>query len=228
MQLFSRSNNRILFSMMKSLVPPDIKCISVEGFDNWLQSADYLYYVIGAGNGMVINCDIDCFVYDWEKVYELIEEMKQGGYTHLGAHDGGDIQGRSRSWATMNPFFNIFNTNEIRNLKGIRKWTEVARAEFKPEWEKDRPDYLRLNYNHVNDEPFHGFFYWLYDVGKPYFIKTTLHSDDISTDTGFALHSWYSRLFDTPTQHKRIVDLYEQAKHRSTIPRPGGTPVALH
>lgn len=218
MQLFSRSNNKVLFSMMKSLVPPDIKCIEVEGFNNWFNAADYLYYVINAGNGFVINCDIDCFVYDWKKVYQLIGEMNYGGYTHLGPHDGGDIPGRSRSWVTMNPFFNIFNTDKIKQLKGGKKWEELGRAVFKPEWEKDKPDYLKLNYNHVKDEPFHGLFYWLYDVGKPYFIKTTQHPDGISTDTGFAFHSWYSRYFDTPTHNKRIVDLYEQAKYRCAIP----------
>lgn len=199
---------------MQSLIP--VECTSVRGFNNWWEASDYLYYIIDHGYGWVVNCDIDCFIYDWHKVEVIINEMKEGGFTHAGAHEGGDIPGRSRSWACMNPFFNIFNIEKIKELKGSLSWDQIKQTTFNPEWEKDKPGYLRDNINHVSDEPFHGLFYWLHGAGKSYFLQTTQHTDGISTDTGFGLHAWYSREFSTNHfHHSRILNLYEEAKTRN-------------
>jgi hypothetical protein len=42
------------------------------------------------------------------------------------------------------------------------------------------------------------------------FIKVEQHKDGISTDTGFALHSWYARDFEA--QQERILAIYNEAR----------------
>lgn len=201
--------------MMRSLIPPNITVVPVTGFNNWWEASDYLYHIIDNGEGWIINCDIDCFIYDWSAVEAMVDEMKAGGFTHSGCHEGGDIPGRSRSWVCMNPFFNVFHASRIRELKGARSWDDIKHEKYRPHFDRSKPDYLGDNINHVSDEPFHGLFYWLFNVGRPLFIRTSQHSDGISTDTGFALHSWYSREYQT--QKSRIHNLYEDAKHRSAL-----------
>lgn len=210
LQVFTRSNNDELYDLMRSLIPADIECIKVTGYDHWTQAADYLYHIIDTGIDIVMNVDIDCFIYNWDRVFEWANEF--GSFTHLGPRDGGQLPGRYHSWVHMNPFFNIFNAKAIRELKGDTSWEEISKTTYKTQWEYSKPEDLQFPVNNDNAEPFAGLFYWLYQNGYPCFIYGELHPDGISTILSRAMiHTWYSREYNYG--HKdRILARYEEAR----------------
>lgn len=44
--VYSRSNEDLLFERMKDFIPPLIKVVKCEQFQDWQHAADYLYYII--------------------------------------------------------------------------------------------------------------------------------------------------------------------------------------
>ncbi len=216
-QVFTRSNNDDLYNKMRHLIPMDVDCRKVTRMDEWTQAADYLYGIIDDSQDWVVNCDIDCFIYNWPSVVALVQYCAERGITHAGCRDGGELKGRFHSWTHQNPFFNIFHASKIRELRKDLSWIHIGNTTYNEAWNDQTPLGLPEPVNNDADEPFAGFFYWLYDVGKPLYLKNNLHEDGISTVVeDLAIHTWYSREFNHDTkQHTRITDRFWEAANHS-------------
>lgn len=224
MKTYTRFNNQTLFDKAQSLCPFPI--IKGEGFDHWKDAATYLEWLIEQGDDYAMNIDQDCFITDTSVLSELISDFKAGGYTHAGISDGGCLSGRNNiSWAVMNPFFNLFDSEAILIQRvgdcwANYDWQDIRDFGFRPEMNARKPDFIP-EYETSMWEPFNGFFNWLFEYGKPMWLHGELHADGISTiisynDKPFALHSWYSREYNhDATQRARIDALYNEATNES-------------
>lgn len=199
MTVFTRSNNDELFHMMSNFIPCNIWITKCDWFNHWTDAESYLHFIIQQGDGFIVNCDNDCFIYDIRKVVELIDIMRSSEYTHCGMRDAGTSPHRNNDWEVMNPFFNIFNADAIKPmLKDIQPVEN-------------------------NIEPYNAFFKHLHYHGKPLYLDAATRSDGITTHlmdhnkNYFALHSWYSREYET--QKERINKVYEDAKYYSSLQR---------
>lgn len=216
LKLFSRSNNDILFERMKEFIPSHIEVVKCDQYNEWWQAANYLYDLIDDEScDWVVNCDIDCYVYDWSKVESLQAFMLLNGQTHAGMSEGGVHPGRCFAWSSMNPFFNIFNTARIREIKARSglSWQQIQNQGFMAEWVK--PDWVIGATNpQLNNEPFHGLFNWLYRFGNPLFLEPKTLGDGLACHLGdFCLHSWLSREYGTSeTATYRVDYFYNVAK----------------
>lgn len=214
----TRHNNDELYEMMNSLLPIEVE--KIQGFDDWVGAVKYLEHILESETKLVVNIDLDCFIFDWSVVEELIKDMNDCnlGYTHCGASDA-SMKGRANSsWVVMNPFFNVFDIGSIPTIN----FEEAYHEGYRSEWSKSRCSYLpepieMVAYEQPFTEPFNGLFNTLFLYGNPLFLKTREHEDGISTvlmykDKEFALHSWYSREFNFDEFHReRILKLYQEA-----------------
>lgn len=183
--------------MMSDFIPTGWYIRKCDWFNHWTDAESYLHFIIQQGIGYIINCDNDCFIHDISRVKKLAAFMKKEGYTHCGMSDAGVSPHRNNDHKVMNPFFNIFNADAIRPmLKDIQPVSN-------------------------NNEPYNAFFIHLHTHGKPLYLDAATRSDGITThlmDYGrnyFALHSWYSREYNT--QKERINKVYADAKHYSSL-----------
>ncbi len=180
--VYSRSNNDFLFDRMKSFIPEGIEVIKCDQFQDWHQADKYLYHIIdNCPTRWAVNIDIDCYVYDWSELLKDVKFIDRHDLCVMGMPDSIDYHPqRFHSKHAMNPFFNIFNVEIIRELKekdGFT-WEEIAQTKIGRE----------------NGEPFHGFFQWLAINKTPYKMNTYVHFDGITTQGGNMLyHTWYSR-----------------------------------
>ena len=215
--VFTRSCNMEYYSKMVSLLPNDIECHRMTGFDHWTDAKHYLEHIISFSNVMgidyAINIDEDCFITDWVIVKDVINEMKEIGNTHAGMPDGGCHIGRLRSYKVQNPFFNIFNVSSCKEIfNGDGKWflEDIIKA----------PDLTKMPYKfdvETYQEPFDDFFIHLYENGYPLHLYADLHEDGTTTilqheGIPFALHTWYSR---EASHRDRILQRFEEAKQLS-------------
>lgn len=193
--IFTRSNNDQLYDMMQSLLPlPARKC---DWFNHWTDAVSYLSFIIQQGEGWIVNCDNDCFIHNWSEVQALIIYMQENGYTHCGMRDAGVSPHRNNDHEVMNPFFNVFNAPALKPLLD-----SIVPCEN-------------------NIEPYNALFKHFHHAGKPLYLDAATLSDGISTHlmshrkTYFALHSWYSREYNS--QKERIDNVYETAKYYRSI-----------
>lgn len=218
-QVFTRCFDDFLFNRMREFIPDSVQVIKCTQFNSFQGAADYLYYVIDNAEEYAINIDIDCFIYSWDLVLEMIAKMKDDNIFYSGMPDGGVHPGRSNSWANMNPFFNIFNAKKIRERKEKDRlsWELIARQGFNAHWErKFKPKFISDNYNHNSTEPFAGFFYWLFANFEPMYHKAHTDTRDNLTSylfnhkgDAFCCHTWYSRAYHEDSENKaRIDNLY--------------------
>jgi len=215
--VFTRSCNMEYYSKMVSLLPNDVECHRMTGFDHWSDANTYLEHIIAFSNVMgidySINIDEDCFITDWDIVIEIIKVMIGNGKSHAGMPDGGCHVGRLRTYKVQNPFFNIFHPIICKRiLDGNYLWfnqeSDIAPDFTKMPFEYDKEDYA---------EPFDEFFKLLYKSGNPLHLYADLHEDGITTilkwnDKTFALHTWYSR---DASHRDRILQRFEEAKQLS-------------
>lgn len=197
MTVFTRSNNDELYKMMREFLPGSWECRKCDWFNHWTDAESYLHFIIQQGKGYIINCDNDCFVHDPVKIRFLMNYMEREGYTHCGMSDAGVCPHRNNHPQVMNPFFNIFNTDAIR------------------------PMLSQIQPVDNNIEPYNAFFIHLHNHGKPLYLDAATRSDGITTHlmdhkrNYFALHSWYSREYQT--QKDRINKVYEEAKYYRSL-----------
>lgn len=174
------------YDLMRALIPPDIECERCTQFNEWFHAKDYLHYILQSDADFVINVDDDCFIYDWEEIIDIAQTMDMDNYTHFGMPDRHLSSHRFNLYSVQNPFFNIFNMHEIRKFyTGTYQTTDAQ-----------------------NIEPYNAIFLELAFFGKPlYNTAAHDHPDGITTDTGFALHTWYSR---EPSHRDRILARYNE------------------
>ena len=213
----TRHNNDELYEMMTSLIPVEVE--KIQSFDDWVGAVKYLEHILESETKLVVNIDLDCFIFDWSVVEELIKDMSNMGskLTHCGASDS-TMKGRANdSWVVMNPFFNVFNISNIPPIDFERAYHEGYRSEWFRQMSRYDIDIEMEAYKQPFTEPFNGLFNTLFLYGNPLFLKTREHEDGISTvlmykDKEFALHSWYSREFNFDEFHReRILNLYSEA-----------------
>ena len=173
---------------------------------------------------IAINVDEDAFISNLEAVLDLAEMTLQKGLVNVGCSDGGKGCVRRGVPEVTNPFFNVFNLEEIR-----KKWNE---AELMPVFEKKR-------YEGV--EPYYPFFRWMVAAfpDKTYYLENRKHADKISTvlttpeGTDFLIHTWFARFYhptllsylfegnSTKTRHtERIDDVINEVYRARVLERP--------
>jgi len=209
--IYSRSNNDFLFERMKSFIPDEYLVIKCDQFNEWQQASDYLYHIIDTcPTRWAINIDIDCFVYDWQRLSNVIGYMEVEGISCYGMPDCQSYhQGRNHSPHTMNPFFNIFDVEDIRMFKerDALSWEQIGCT--------------RIGYD--NAEPFHGFFQWIKINGECLTMECRTEEDGITTHGNSMLfHTWYSRIYGAKTHEgqyhtNRIDKWYNEALKLKTI-----------
>lgn len=221
MKAYTRYNNEELFKRCQEFVPVEVTKLS--NYNHWWDAAYYLQSVLMQKDDVAMNIDIDCFVTDWSVVEQLVQDFKEGEYTHAGVSDSAYLWCRANiSWAVMNPFFNLFDSDRIiaHQKCGGYTWNDIHEFGFRPEWNSGRPSFVKP-YERSQWEPFNGLFNWLYSWGKPLWLEAQLHWDDNSTilkykGQPFATHTWYSRFYGNDSDQgrfhtKRIDDRYEEA-----------------
>lgn len=200
-QVHTRKRNNLLFNRMKSFIPDHITVKAHEGFNHYTDALWYLVHIITTADcDYVVNVDEDCFIYDWPKVEQLIEQMARDEVAYIGMPDCLEYcQHRNNSEYVMNPFFNVFHVEQCR--KAVQNMVLY--------------DLLVFNTSCNFHEPFNNFFIQLFNSVPAGSIKTFPHYDEITTDTGFALHSWYSREYGNLDEvTERIDAVYKEAKNR--------------
>lgn len=167
-----------------------------DGYADWHEAGVYLADIIEANRGKVIvNCDIDCFVVNWELVHKIIKHMEICGYGYVGVRDDRfTIPHRDNSKDVMNPFFNIFDCRV---------------ASVPMDWE--RIPFVCEPY----DEIFRG----LRRSNKYMHLPNRQGEDGISTELYYngglyAVHSWYAREYGYDEFHtnriNKIIERCEQ------------------
>lgn len=218
-KVYTRYNNEELFQMMRSFIPPDVEVVKGEDFNDWTQASDYLHWVLEQDVDFAINVDLDCFIFDWPEVINLMDFMWLRGFTHCGIPDGGVLAGRELSWAVMNPHFNIFNVRDIRKIidKVGMSREMIDQHPFLPHWEELRPKMINEKYTIGMHEPFDGLFHFLYRYGRPFLLRgvnefmVMFDPEDITNtiyglNRPFAYHTWYSREYNHTEYHKERID----------------------
>lgn len=201
-KIFTRSANDFLYSRMSEFLPED-KLVRFTGFNGYEAALEYIIHIIDAGIkaelDYVVNIDEDCYVYRPQAIDDIIEAMSISQTHYAGYCDHGSINHRNFSKTTHNPFFNIFNIKAI--VENI-------------EWSDFVSNARRLSaINYFGYEPFDAFFLLLSRKLSPLDLSPIGHEDGITTNTGFALHSWYSRDYGiNDFQTNRIDKVYEEAK----------------
>jgi hypothetical protein len=59
---------------MNSILPIEVE--KIQGFDDWVGAVKYLEHILDLDAQIVVNIDLDCFIFDWGVVEELIKDMK--------------------------------------------------------------------------------------------------------------------------------------------------------
>ena len=188
-KVFSRSRQGDIWDKMKEFIPSDIECVRVTGYDHWRSALHYLIDLLKYDVDYVVNVDIDCFIYDWRKVMDIIHQLENSSNVFAGMPDNKDNHiYRKNLYYHTNPFFNVFKRKQCAD---IIQQTIVQQL------------------NDCNHEPFDGFFVALYNHGRiP--LKGVMHPDGMSTILEDAMiHTWYSR----DLRHaQRIEERYIEAK----------------
>lgn len=227
----TRSMNDELYEMMLSLCPSDWKFIKVlnstaEGYLDYIFSTKF-------ETKWVLNLDEDCFLTNFNKIYELIKFMEENDYDYSGVQDGGSIPVRIHNPLVVNPFFNLFNTQSIFPLEKDYFDKKYNLNDLKNKYEL----YIRFThskYKYDFYEQFYSRFFWLLENGlKPYYMECNpydkerylvytplfriipyYNSPSMILDhksTEIALHTWHSRYINHTNIRKRIFNCYEYA-----------------
>jgi len=206
-RIFTRSMNDQLYAMASEFWPGEIEKEQCTQFNYWEGALDFLYYILDSGCDYAIVIDEDCFVFDWEVVDYLVKKMDRifPPIEFIGMPDTiENSKHRVGPEYSFNPFFIIL---DIKAIKKALNWTSHLKIQL------DAPE---------SNEIFYPLFYWINNRFSIEKLKGQDHLDGTSTilygnyfgkDKPFALHSWYSREFETvPEQKERILNLYNEAK----------------
>lgn len=197
----------------------------------------YLYSLFYLPHDWVINVDEDAFIFDKEKLFGLLQFMKENDYDICGFRDGGFLEIRGGHPLAINPFFTIINTGKIRkrfNLEKINTYTAQSIVKNIPgEMLENLPAPFDVNSNY---EPYYKLFFWLFDEQfKFLYLNATIWNNDPGipwedrmvkfatilkdhNNNDFLMHCWFSRSRTV----KRINLIYKYALSLS----PGIKPIS--
>lgn len=209
----TRSANEELYQRASAFWPAHIERRRLTGYDHWRDALHYLHDILSLDADVVVNCDEDCFVFDWAQVEQTISVMRVLGATYAGMPDTPDNHpGRNNGAFVHNPFFNIIFKRPVQRTLLDTPWYAHA---------------VTINSNPAgcaHHEVFNNFFAALHENLRSLALPGTLHPDGMSTELRtrhgrpFALHAWYSRAYTTePEQHARINALHAEAMQRHAL-----------
>lgn len=199
MTIYTRSYNSELFAMMNEFIPKNVEVKRMNGYNDWSDALRFITDVIKMCNGWAVIMDEDCFAYRFIAINEIINYMIENGHTHAGMPDRGVSPHRTLQWTTLNPFFNIINCPEIKNLGGLNPI--------------DKPSFMACPTFEIFDD----LYLQMWKVGKPLYLNAATTSDGYTSHLMdhngeyFALHSWLSREW-VNGEKSRILDVYKNAK----------------
>lgn len=197
----TRMCNPELYAKSSAFWPKDIPRLPIQGLNGWREAADYLWQIIQLDADLVVNCDEDCFIFNWGVVEELMQHMRTLGIAYAGMPDiPSNCPHRRNSYRVHNPFFTIYDPRAIRAAIPKQPSTDV-----------------HLEGTSIH-EPFNGLYNMMYNRLLHYNLSGRTHHDGISTalcweGRPFALHSWYAREYGT-SHRLRINNLYAEALAR--------------
>jgi hypothetical protein len=206
-KIFTRSMNEELYQMASSFWPEEIEKERCTQFNYWEGALDFLYHVLESDCDIAIVIDEDCFIFDWDVLDHAIKRMEMvfPMTEIIGMPDTiENCHHRVGPDYSLNPFLLVFNLTQIKMALNLTSKLKIK---------LDAPE---------SNEIFYPLFYWLNNhfsvekfQGKDHLdnISTILEGEYFGKKKPFALHSWYSREFETvPEQKQRILNLYNEAK----------------
>ncbi len=234
----TRSMNDELYKMMLSLCPPDWKFIRVMESS----AVGYLDYIFENDFNCkwVLNLDEDCFLINYNNIYEMIKYLEANNYDYSGIQDGGSVPVRIHNPLVANPYFNLFNKEKINsssqnNYKKSKYDLDVITNKY-----SHFVRFLDTEYKYDRFEPFYDQFFWLLEQGfRPYFQKATPYDaqkylviapllrvipyynsptmlfDHNNNEIG--IHTWHSRFYNYFNIRKAINNCYQYAMDNSTV-----------
>jgi hypothetical protein len=199
--------NRKLYSLSQTTIQLPFKRIRLKN-----TTADgYLYKLLKRDVDYVINIDEDAFIYDNDRLIELLKYCIANDIDLCGFPDGGVLPVRQQNPLVVNPFFTIIHVKKIKasfSRKEIRKYKE-----HKVEYEKKTPVHLvRSAYTYQFQEPFEPFFVWISQNFKVLYLDAEEHPDGFSTilkdhnQNPFLIHTWFSRLYGVDSLHTHRIN----------------------
>ena len=197
-----------LFDRFQTYLPPPevAEFLPLHGIDGFEGALDFLLQAVRRTSGKIVICDLDCFVFDWSAVGELVKDERDWIVSER------SIPHRlSLPRYVGNPFFWVLDSDRAKTILG--RVFENGKA-------RQRVRNLYSEAGDVHAEPFWGLYYLLYYVHKlpVATIPVTTHADGIATQTPYLLHTWYSRDYGHDAeQTTRIDNLLSQLPCKPSI-----------
>lgn len=216
MIIVSRSSNKKLYAKSEELIKLDVKKIQSTSYLGGQDKAlKYLLHLFDYDVDWVINIDEDAFVFDSQRILNLIQYMKDNHYDYCGLPDGGIVNERKHNPIVPNAFFNIFN---VKNIKIDRN--EIYQTKFSNDLTQYIPSILKTDvYQWNTREQYYCLFFWLIKRYKCLFLNGYEHTDGMSTilqdheGNDFLIHTWCARTYGVEAgQTERINLAYEWVK----------------
>jgi len=191
-------------------------------------SGDYVQEILyNPISDWVINLDEDCFIYDPDKLLNLIDYMDKNNYHICGISDGGVNKCRFHNPVAFNPFFNIIDvrkTSSISNCDPGKETDDKEIGSFTDDLKKFTPFHL-LKYDYKYDnfqwQYYPLFFHMLRNNVNFLYLDCEEFGDGFSTivkdhnGDPFLIHSWYARMYndqsDIDNHTRRINNVYDFA-----------------
>jgi hypothetical protein len=214
--IFTRSMNYRLFELSSDTTRSlPFKHIRIKH-----TSADgYFYKILKYDIDYAINIDEDAFVFDTNKLLDLLKYCIANNIINCGFPDGGVLFIREYNPIVTNPFFNILNVKEIKKKLN---YGEIDNFDFKQyDYEAKIPKHLFRTFLckfEYSLEPYYPFFLWLNLNFKVLYLdadedteRVTTLLKDMNGDI-FLAHAWFSRYYLKESVHtNRINNLYLRA-----------------
>jgi len=217
MIIVSRSENKILHTKSKEINSSNIERVRGKFGGGQDAALKYLLNLFNFNDDWVINIDDDAFVFDSQRILNLIEFMHENNYDYCGMPDGGIVNERRHNPIVPNAFFNIIN---VKNIKINRN--EIYQTKFTDDLKQYIPSILKpdILYQWNTREQYYCLFFWLIKRYKCLFLNAYEHVDGMSTilqdheGNDFLIHTWCARTYGVePRQTERINQAYEWALH---------------
>jgi len=197
-------------------------------------SGDYVQEILyNPISDWVINLDEDCFIYDSDKLMNLIKYMDDNDYHICGISDGGVNKCRFHNPVAFNPFFNIIDvrkTSSISNCNPGKESDDREIGTFSDDLKKFTPFHLLkypYKYDNFQWQYYPLFFHMLRNNVNFLYLDCEEFGDGFSTivkdhnGDPFLIHSWYARTYNSNSKVEnhtnRINTVYDFAvKQRKT------------
>jgi len=213
--------NQELYQKSSQLFPKNVTKYVIDG-TNGMFGIDSICYMMkklkGTGIEWLIMADEDVLFVNPNRLFYLLEKLKDENSFVCGVRDGGVIPNRYFSPFLINTFFSIINFKELEliwNEKEVLKNQYINDNEFKEDLNELKEAYDAKSIY----EPYYCFYFWLRRKGKKILFLdasapflddriTTLVCD--SKSEKLLYHTWYARSYGNNEKHtKRINKIFE-------------------